>query len=289
MAAGNQVPDSAGVDKTPSRKQTDANRKLKYISLTILVIQNASLILSIRYVRTLPGDRFFTTSAVVMAEVLKVVTCLVIILFQKRGNVRDFVSLLFDSVVVQYWDTLKLAVPSLIYTLQNNLQYVAISNLPAATFQVQQDGSQKKEAIESAGSQSYLKGLVAVVVSCLSSGFAGVYFEKILKGSSASLWLRIRWPACGRGGQYADNILRASPRPSPSFVSVTSVYLFGFHVDILFTLGAGLVSVPLLYSLPKAVAPPTSSSSLSPRTDGSFKVVLVNELCCNVFSPSPPS
>lgn len=58
--------------------------KLKYISLSVLVVQNASLILSIRYVRTLPGDRFFATSAVVMAEVLKVLTCLVLILLQKR-------------------------------------------------------------------------------------------------------------------------------------------------------------------------------------------------------------
>ena len=38
--------------------------------------------------------------------------------------------------------------------------------------------------------QNQLLGLLAVIVSCLSSGFAGVYFEKMLKGSSASVWLR---------------------------------------------------------------------------------------------------
>lgn len=59
-------------------------KRLKYISLAVLVIQNASLILSIRYVRTLPGERFFATSAVVMAEILKVLSCLVLILLQKR-------------------------------------------------------------------------------------------------------------------------------------------------------------------------------------------------------------
>ena len=39
--------------------------------------------------------------------------------------------------------------------------------------------------------QKPLVGLIAVLVSCLCSGFAGVYFEKILKGaSSASIWVR---------------------------------------------------------------------------------------------------
>ncbi|XP_076774651.1 UDP-galactose translocator isoform X2 [Arvicanthis niloticus] len=114
---------------------TAAHRRLKYISLAVLVVQNASLILSIRYARTLPGDRFFATTAVVMAEVLKGLTCLLLLFAQKRGNVKHLVLFLHEAVLVQYVDTLKLAVPSLIYTLQNNLQYVAITNLPAATFQ----------------------------------------------------------------------------------------------------------------------------------------------------------
>lgn len=41
----------------------------------------------------------------------------------------------------------------------------------------------------SQGQNQYL-GLAAVTVSCLSSGFAGVYFEMMLKNSSASIWLR---------------------------------------------------------------------------------------------------
>lgn len=35
-----------------------------------------------------------------------------------------------------------------------------------------------------------LIGLIAVLVACFSSGFAGVYFEKLLKGSSTGVWMR---------------------------------------------------------------------------------------------------
>lgn len=41
---------------------------------------------------------------------------------------------------------------------------------------------------QTAGSQ--VVGLVAVLVACCSSGFAGVYFEKILKESKQSVWVR---------------------------------------------------------------------------------------------------
>lgn len=358
MAGTSHGPGSGiGEDKSFRSKQNEeGNKRLKYISLAILVIQNASLILSIRYVRTLPGDRFFTTSAVVMAEILKVSTCLLIILFQKKGNLGECAFLLYDSIVVQFKDTLKLSVPSLIYTLQNNLQYVAISNLPAATFQVtyqlkilttalfsvlmlrkslsrvqwvsllllfagvaivqvQQEGSKQKESTVVDASQSYAKGLVAVIVSCLSSGFAGVYFEKILKGSSASVWLRnvqlgifgtllgllgLWWydgAAIAEKGflfgytpmvwgvifnqafggllvavvvKYADNILKGFATSFSIVVStVMSVYLFGFHVDLIFTVGASMViGAVYMYSLPKpgagGAAATTLGSSLSP-------------------------
>jgi UDP-sugar transporter A1/2/3 len=33
-------------------------------------------------------------------------------------------------------------------------------------------------------------GLIAVFAACMLSGLAGVYFEKVLKGSNASLWIR---------------------------------------------------------------------------------------------------
>ena len=33
-------------------------------------------------------------------------------------------------------------------------------------------------------------GFSAVIAACLTSGFSGVYFEKILKGSKTSLWIR---------------------------------------------------------------------------------------------------
>ena len=38
--------------------------------------------------------------------------------------------------------------------------------------------------------QHYVTGLAAVGASCLSSGFAGVYFERLLKRSGPSIWVR---------------------------------------------------------------------------------------------------
>lgn len=44
--------------------------------------------------------------------------------------------LLLEEIVNKPGQTIKLAIPAGIYTLQNNLLYVALSNLDAATYQV---------------------------------------------------------------------------------------------------------------------------------------------------------
>ncbi|BFZ09072.1 hypothetical protein BsWGS_12110 [Bradybaena similaris] len=200
---------------------------LKYISLVLLTLQNALLILVMRYVRTREGDMFIATTAVIMSEAFKFAACLIIILIQER-SVRKWLQLLYADIILEPLDCLKVSVPSLTYVLQNNLLYIAVSNLDAATFQVTYQLKILTTAIfsvvmlktvlsklqwislvilfvgvavvqmqpENSGNaaptveQSPIKGLVAVIISCFMSGFAGVYFEKILKGTRQSVWLR---------------------------------------------------------------------------------------------------
>lgn len=56
------------------------------------------------------------------------------------------------------------------------------------------EDSSKQENVEDGAKQRNISksvvGLVAVLCACFSSGFAGVYFEKVLKTSRASLWMR---------------------------------------------------------------------------------------------------
>nr|XP_013816762.1 PREDICTED: UDP-N-acetylglucosamine transporter isoform X2 [Apteryx mantelli mantelli] len=204
---------------------------LKYLSLGILVFQTTSLVLTMRYSRTLKeeGPRYLSSTAVVIAELLKILTCVLLVYKDSKCNLRTLNRVLHDEILNKPMETLKLAIPSGIYTLQNNLLYVALSNLDAATYQVTYQlkilttalfsvsmlskklgvyqwlslvilmtgvafvqwpsDSQATAAKEhSAGSQ--FVGLMAVLIACFSSGFAGVYFEKILKETKQSVWIR---------------------------------------------------------------------------------------------------
>ena len=61
--------ESGGKDVHAMGSSHQSSANMKYWSLVILIFQNASLILTIRYSRTLSGDMYITSTAVVFAEV----------------------------------------------------------------------------------------------------------------------------------------------------------------------------------------------------------------------------
>lgn len=75
-------------------------------------------------------------SAVLISEVVKLLTCLVIVFFEEGHSAKKFVNALHTTVIKNYMDTLKICVPSVLYVIQNNLLYLSASHLDAATYQV---------------------------------------------------------------------------------------------------------------------------------------------------------
>ena len=67
-------------------------------------------------------------------------------------SLRALNIILRQEILQKPMETLKLAIPSGIYTLQNNLLYVALSNLDAATYQVQH-GSRWRWGFETTGGE----------------------------------------------------------------------------------------------------------------------------------------
>lgn len=86
------------------------------------------------------GHRYFTSTAVFLNEVLKLAICLTAALYEISRNLSPSLpaTSLFGALTSAVFtgDSWKLAIPASLYTLQNSLQYVAISNLDAATLQV---------------------------------------------------------------------------------------------------------------------------------------------------------
>ncbi|KAK6749470.1 hypothetical protein RB195_001837 [Necator americanus] len=209
-----------------------ASKDLKYVSLVVLIAQTTALVLILRYSRTQnnEGPRYLSSTAVVMAEIVKMVTCILVLFYNHGWRLSSFQNELYAEVVQKRSETVKVAVPAILYVIQNNLLFLALSKLDAATYQVTYQlkilttalfsvtmlgrslnrlkwlalllltggvalvqmpasGSNKSGVSQSDTSDSII-GLLAVLAACFSSGFAGVYFEKILKTTNVSLWMR---------------------------------------------------------------------------------------------------
>jgi len=69
---------------------TGTSLLVRWVSLVVLVIQNASLVLIMRYARTRSGDMFLSTTAVVMAEVMKLTVCLAATVFENHCSISGW-------------------------------------------------------------------------------------------------------------------------------------------------------------------------------------------------------
>jgi solute carrier family 35 (UDP-sugar transporter), member A1/2/3 len=144
---------------------------------------------------------------------------------QEDGSIAGLMRTLERDIIKQPVEMLKMLVPAGLYCMQNNLAYVAISHLEGPSYQLLYQLKILTTAMFSVlmlgrslrkhqwvslvllalgvtlvqlsaqpgsanGPANSITGLLAVTSACLISGFAGVYFEKVLKTSNVSLWIR---------------------------------------------------------------------------------------------------
>ena len=125
--------------KRKLRKKTDETAMaiaIKYAALVLLVAQMVGLVLLMRFSRTNHDPQqplYLASTAVFVMEVMKLVICCFVIAYQSGG---DLLGELNTHVIQAPVEMLKLSVPSFLYTVQNNLLYLALTNLDAATYQV---------------------------------------------------------------------------------------------------------------------------------------------------------
>ena len=113
-----------------------AGSNWKYLSLGVLVFQNTALVLTMRYSRTMDGPPYLASTAVVLMEVLKFTFCTFMVLYDNGGDWNKTTKDLRMEILENGAEMLKISVPSILYTIQNNLLYIALTHLDAATFQV---------------------------------------------------------------------------------------------------------------------------------------------------------
>ncbi|CAK5029247.1 unnamed protein product [Meloidogyne enterolobii] len=163
-----------------------------------------------------------------MAEIVKFITCVFVLFFQNDWSFDRLLRVLNADVFNRLNETTKIGVPALLYVIQNNLLFLSLSKLDAATYQVTYQlkilttaffsvtllnkklnilkwialllltggvalvqlpkNSSKPNITYDHNSSDRLIGLFAILAACFSSGFAGVYLERILKTASVQLW-----------------------------------------------------------------------------------------------------
>ena len=213
---------NAGSKNAPNSTSADSDKKSAIVSrtglfvLVLLAVQNCSKNLLMRYVMK-DQPKFLTSAAVLGSEFLKLSCSVCYILFIQKKSVWSILQYLKED----RRNTLLLAVPASAYNFQMSMEYVALANLNAAMFSVLVQTKllftasfafavlrKKLKYIQvislvllTAGvmlcnlaklvtssdtgmdmDSNMVKGIMATLSIAVSSGFASVYTEKVIKG-----------------------------------------------------------------------------------------------------------
>lgn len=206
---------------------------MKELSLAVMCVQNGATPLIMRWAMTGAGsaEQFDSSEAVLVQEALKLAMSVLLLLVEHQWAWESTAGVLRSEVIGKPEETLRLAVPAVLYFILNVCLQLAAAALPAAMFQVSYQAKTLVVALFSVillnkqlsrvqwlsivsmaaglavvqtgknserprvGSVDDIpKGLLIVLIGCVCSGLAGVYFEKILKGSAGSkvtsVWVR---------------------------------------------------------------------------------------------------
>jgi UDP-galactose transporter len=115
-----------------STSSTKRDAFIQAVILGLLVLQNGAHSLVMRYSRGILKDPFDPTAAVLCAETVKLIVCILAVKFLKKDTDEPGTS----SIVAIIRSSKLMAVPAGIYLIQNSLQYMALQHLDSATFAV---------------------------------------------------------------------------------------------------------------------------------------------------------
>ena len=199
---------------------------LKAMSLVLVTLQTTTMVVLTRFTRVGDREPYSVCTMVLMTELLKLLFS-VLLLSREQGSIDTALHSLFTELVHRPAECLKLLVPAGLYFLQNNVLIFAVTNLDTAVYQVCYqmklvvtavlsvlllgrsltkaqwfavlllcggiigvNMSASGEKVQAKGGQDPVLGLTAVFFAAFTSGLAGVYFEKLVKGGQQSVWLR---------------------------------------------------------------------------------------------------
>ncbi|KAH8581874.1 nucleotide-sugar transporter [Cryptosporidium sp. chipmunk genotype I] len=112
---------------------------MKYVALFCLIIQTVAVIFFMRVSRIRRSENdelYFNSCAVVMSEILKLFCSLLIILYSNNFNIVEFFNTLRFEVFNSFKSNVLVGIPGLLYVVQNNLLFIALSNLSGAVYHV---------------------------------------------------------------------------------------------------------------------------------------------------------